>query len=593
MMSSRGSLIVIALFFGALQVLVLPSDGFVTGDQGSKFLQARAFAENGPLNPSIDVQSRDIDPQYLRQEPKLKERRGRLVSEFLWLLPLVSAPFVRILGMRGLYVVPTLSVVAVFLAASALGRRIGDDRGLWTAWVVLLVTPVAIYGLEFWEHSPATACLIVAAVLLAPSANAQRGEGGYVGSLKFAAAGAVIAIGALFREEAIVALPALLAGRSTGVKHDRLKDLVNAAMWTTLGAGLVLASSAPVNLMIYGAALPMHMTQDAWQVARSLPYLQVRRDVLVDLLLPSSYPVLFVAALMSGLAAASTQAWRRRAGRADHPVSRALVVIVHSSIAIVLAIAVVHSLWALARGVRPHEAYRVTSAVHTWPFVLALLYWPWVATESQRPVARYLVVTAVLVVVGTALVVPTSGGTQWSPRFLLPAAPLLAVVAAAAARPMPNDRLRTFAGGITGSAAIAWMTRAILVASFVMQLTGLVWVQRAKTRNARLTHEAASMTAPGDVLISNVFWFPEVTATLASSRRMLFSWSSSDIPAMASAAARHGFKRFSVVTSMPLTGYEAPQALDLPGVRCRFTRGAQIALDELGLVLNPYACEER
>jgi len=84
-----------------------------------------------------------------------------------------------------------------------------------------------------------------------------------------------------------------------------------------------------------------------------------------------------------------------------------------------------------------------------------------------------------------------------------------------------------------------------------------------------------------------------VTATLASSRRMLFSWSSSDIPAMASAAARHGFRRFSVVTSMPLTGYEAPQALDLPGVRCRFTRGAQIALDELGLVLNPYACEER
>src|SRR6516165_9563181 len=176
MMSSRGSLIVIALFFGALQVLVLPSDGFVTGDQGSKFLQARAFAENGPLNPSIDVQLRDIDPQYLRQEPKLKERRGRLVSEFLWLLPLVSAPFVRILGMRGLYVVPTLSVVAIFLAASALGRRIGDDRG----------------------------------------------EGGDEGSLKFAAGGAAIAIGTLFREEAIVALPALLAARSTGMNRDRL-----------------------------------------------------------------------------------------------------------------------------------------------------------------------------------------------------------------------------------------------------------------------------------------------------------------------------------------------------------------------------------
>jgi hypothetical protein len=92
------------------------------------------------------------------------------------------------------------------------------------------------------------------------------------------------------------------------------------------------------------------------------------------------------------------------------------------------------------------------------------------------------------------------------------------------------------------------------------------------------------------VLISNVFWFPEVTATLAPARRMLFSWSSADVPAMAAMAVSRGFRRFSVVTSVLLTGYEAPPALDVPGAPCRFRRGPPIDLS-FGLVLSPYACD--
>src|SRR5688500_8157405 len=102
-MSVRISIAIVALFFVAAHALVLPPEGWITGDQGAKYLQTRAFATQGPLNPAIDVLARDIDPEYRHQEPKLKNRGGRLVSEFLWLLPLVSAPFVRLLGMRGLY----------------------------------------------------------------------------------------------------------------------------------------------------------------------------------------------------------------------------------------------------------------------------------------------------------------------------------------------------------------------------------------------------------------------------------------------------------------------------------------------------------
>src|SRR5215831_18645339 len=120
-MRRAASAVLIGLFFAVAQMAFFPADGFMTGDQGSKYLQTRAFAEQGPFNPAIDVRSRDIDPGYRYAEPKLKNRGGRLVSEFMWLLPLLSAPFLALFGMRGLYAVPALSAIVVFLCAARLG----------------------------------------------------------------------------------------------------------------------------------------------------------------------------------------------------------------------------------------------------------------------------------------------------------------------------------------------------------------------------------------------------------------------------------------------------------------------------------------
>jgi len=572
--SLRGSVILIGLFFLGVQAFLLPPGGWVTGDQGSKYLQTRAFAAQGPLNPGIEVLARDIDPEYRHQEPKLKNRRGRLVSEFLWLLPLVTAPFYLVFGMRGLYVVPALSVIAIFLAAAALGRRLGDDHGLGTGWTVLLVTPMVVYGLEFWEHAPAVACVMGAAVLAFP------GEAGFrmKASMRLVLAGAAIGAGALFREEVVVALPALVLARAVAFPGDWLKTTAAAGVWMTAGAGIVFTAAVPMNLLIYGAALPMHMTQDVWEVAKKAPYMQVRRELIVELLLPASHAAAFVVAALAGLGASLTQAWRQRtrAGPHDDRASRALLVIVHLSALVILIIAVALPLWHMAMGVRTHDAYRVTSAAHTWPFALALFYWPWFVTDTSRPAARFLIVSGLLLVAGTFIVAPTVGGSQWSPRFFLAAAPLLAVVAAAAARSSVAATLRPIAS-------------VILLASMVMQVTGVGWVQRSKFRYARLTAWVASRTAPGDVLISDVFWFPEVTATLAPTRRMLFSWSATEVPAMAASAAALGVRGFRVITSPQLTGYTAPPAFDLPGAPCRYTRGQPIAYGEL--LINEYVCE--
>lgn len=580
------SVLALAIFFLVLQTRVLPSDGFVTGDQGSKFLQARAFADHGPLDPGIDVRARDIDPDYRHQEPKLKNRRGRLVSEFLWLLPLTAAPFVDLFGLRGLYVVPALSALVVFLAASMLGRRLGDTRGVWTGWVAAVATPIVVYGLELWEHAPAAACVMVAAVWLVPRSDDEHVEPSrWPGArdtghlLRSAGAGAAIAIGALFREEVVMALPALLVARAVALRRDPMRDLIVTSTAAAVGAAAVLVLTVPINLMIYGAPLPMHVTQDAWNVAISTPYSQVRRDVLVDLLLPYGWTVAFVVAVALGAGAAWTRARAHDESRTSSR-DRMVLFVVHASVVVLLVVGVALPLWRLAHGIRPHEAYRVTSAAHTWPFAIALLYWPWIRDDRTRAIARYLMIGALLLLIGAALVIPTSGGSQWSPRFLIAVGPLLAVVAAAVASPSARR-----------TPAISWMARVVIAASIVMQVTGVLYVQRTKARHARITHALADRTSPDEVIISGLFWVPQIAATLAPERRLLFAWSPADVASNAALAANNGLSSVAVVTLSELTGHDAPETLPASNGSCLFRRRERASLGELGLMLNRYVCE--
>ena len=609
-MSPRGSVLLIGLFYATLQLLILPPHGFVTGDQGSKYLQTRAFADHGPFDPAIDVKARDIDPDYKHQEPKLKNRRGRLVSEFLWLLPLTTAPFLRIFGMRGLYIVPALSVVAIFLAAAALGRRMSGGRGMWTAWVVVLAAPVLVYGLEFWEHAPAAACVMVAAALLAPDARGARREARGAhgatdearGAVRLATAGAAIAVGALFREEVAPALPAMVLAHAMVVRPG-VRELIRTAVWMGLGAGAVFAAAVPMNLMMYGSPLPMHMTQDAWEVATATPYWEIRRNIVVELLEPWSHVSLFTAALVAACAASLTAVLRRRHARssadssaaaAGDRIDRRLLTIVHASVIVILIIAVALPLWRLAGGLPPHLAYKGSSAAHTWVFALVLFYWPWMPPGRTRT-APFLLVSALWLFTFMFLALPSPGGGQWSPRFLLPVAALLAVIAGTLAD--PAGHARDSIGGTADrpawrAAGVTWMLRAILVAAVVMHADGILVFRAAKVRNGALADWVSKFTLPGDVLITDIFWFHEVTATQAATRRQLFAWPpDADIAGLAALAVKRGLPRFSVVSSLPLTGYVPPAALDVPDAPCRFVRGRQMGLDTMGLTLSRYQCE--
>ncbi len=568
-MNRRATLLALSVaailgFFAALQS-VAPPDGFFSGDQGAKYLQTRAFALQGPLRPGIEVASRDVDPELRHQI--LENRGGQLIGVFSWLLPMLTAPFFAILGFRGLYVVPVLSVVVVFLAAAALGRRLTGEGGLWTAWIVVLAAPVLMYGAELWEHAPAAACVIVAALLLAPDRRDSR--------LAFPA-GALIAVAALFREEAFFALPALIVARAISVGPEgRVKDAITCGLLAGAGALAVFVLAIPVNLVVYRSPLPLHLGVEA---GKSTAHPPVRSSLVAQLLLPVRFAKLYVICAALGVVAAVRV-------KAERAAVLWLAVTIGCAL-VLLTIAVLVPMWrTIVFGESMYQAYSVDSIAHTWPFCISLVLVPLLGADASRGhLARYLCAAAALMILGTLAIVPSTGGAQWSPRYLFAAAPMLAIVASAPALRVSGVSRR--------ATAVTWTARVVLLCSAVTQLDGLHLLVDAKSRNARITHRLAELTAPGDVVISDAAWFPQVTAALIPSRRILLAWSPDDVVHIAGLAARHGIRHVALVSSSGETGYRAPRFLDVSAEGgCVFTRTARLSFGERGLIMHRYSCD--
>ena len=103
------SVAVLLIFYACLHAFVLPPDGFVAGDQGTKLLQTRATLAHGLFSPWVEGLSRDLDPALRFQEPLLVRRdAAHLVGIFPWIFPGVTALFYWLFGAYGVYVIPAL-----------------------------------------------------------------------------------------------------------------------------------------------------------------------------------------------------------------------------------------------------------------------------------------------------------------------------------------------------------------------------------------------------------------------------------------------------------------------------------------------------
>jgi hypothetical protein len=271
----------------------LPPEGFVSGDQGVKLVAAL----NALAHPASPTQITPplvgghpvpfMDPFYVQHGAHAHALQAPL-------FPVLSAPFIAVLGLRGAYVLPALAFVVMLpLLGTLIRAAVSGVTMAAVACCTTLVSPVWFYAFEFWEHGLAVAVLAGASALMWRATSQAWARS--------AAAGMLAGVAVLLRPEAVWYAAAL--GLVWGVSRR--------AVAYAAGTALVLAVFAAFNVWEGGSPLGYHASADL--AALSDHWAVSRVDRLTTWMIPT-HP-LFLAAI-GGIGAAWVLRHRQQGERA-------------------------------------------------------------------------------------------------------------------------------------------------------------------------------------------------------------------------------------------------------------------------------------
>jgi hypothetical protein len=448
----------------------MPPQGFYSGDSGVKLIAARNAIDH-PSRP-FEISLPTIDGRAVPYVDRFFEvHDGHAHALQSPLFPFLSSFSIAAAGLRGVYLLPLVSFL-VLLPLVDIVRRRSDPHvsvGL-LAVLALLTSPVFFYGLEFWEHAPAIACVAASTALVSAGFN-----GTTVSQRSTALAGVASGVAILLRPEALWYTAAL----AWTLRPQR--GLFSFA----LGVAAVLAPFGVANYSHSGSVGGPHISAnlaplwDHWFAAR-------RQRIWLWLF--AWTPIGF-----AGLALAAA-AWIGPLAATDLRRRQTLALLGSATVAV-----------AAARG-----AFARESLWSAWP-AASLLFVPFSGTNGMRR----LWFLALFPLVAIWLTSTHDGGAQWGPRFLLIAAPPLIVLSTAAAADAVKSgyrqRLRQ-AMVILILLAGAWTTRAAY-----RELRG------TKRYYARIVSTTESLTEPHGYLVADVWWFDQAVAALYNTRTFLFA----------------------------------------------------------------------
>ncbi|MEX2293203.1 MAG: hypothetical protein WD691_05395 [Acidimicrobiales bacterium] len=259
----RRPVVAAAALLAVYVVLALMMDprGYLGTDTGAKVATLEAMARSGSLSPDVGYWAEEWDPagavHPLYQSKRTQDGSWVAVTT----LPLleVAAPLYRLAGYRGALLLPMLGALGCSFAARALARRLGHPDGWSSFWVVGLTSPIALYALDFWEHSVGVALMLASVALLMDGVTGRRG------CWRPLAAGALLGAAASLRSEAIVyALVAVgVASLVTLVRDRRPGVAVVSGVASLVGFLPVWVMNRGLELAVGGASRGVRAVQAA------------------------------------------------------------------------------------------------------------------------------------------------------------------------------------------------------------------------------------------------------------------------------------------------------------------------------------------
>lgn len=241
----------LACCFLAVLLLTIRQDVFYSGDAGLKYLVVKQFISTGDykilnIEQPIWVNRLWSQGYYPLKPPFVYDTpQGRMVA-FPPFFQCINAPFYKWFGYRGLYVVPAVSLVLLWICFIQLLHRMKMPPLLIAIGTLLLAfcSPITMYGAMYWEHCTALLLLFANIMyLVKPCTNLQAVVLGLLSSLAV-----------WLRPEAMIFCGLFMLAAI----YNFYKDKGLAHLYFAFTVLTVITSFFIFNKIIYGSALGAH-----------------------------------------------------------------------------------------------------------------------------------------------------------------------------------------------------------------------------------------------------------------------------------------------------------------------------------------------
>jgi hypothetical protein len=527
-----GSLVALALVYTVIAFGVLKPDATYSIDTTVKYVQARTLLASGFLQSSFENRGAFVDPggKFLPfTPPYVFPTSTGWQSIFPTASALLWAPFSR-WGLAGV-TMPALAGACLLLWATWRFGRNGPGEQALPA-VLGAGTILWFYATSPNEHGLAAA--LTTAALIAAVRD---------GRWSLVAAGFLLGLAGILRDEALLVAPGLVIARYVAGTRSPLKLAAQAALMA--GACLVpLLAIAALDSLVYQRPASAHLLHAMPVLQRWLPPESVKglpalpeftwgdkADILVQQwLVGVGTPV---EKLLVAVALVTAVAVRRWTGSA-----LGLVAVLGGLAA-----------WQIADVVTLLSAPKFVSGLYRLcPFlVFALVPLPKGTTPS--PLRRLALATAACYLLLAFAGLGTVGGKSFGPRLLFPLLPLLTVAAVQSIAAWAG-RIRT--SGVDGTVGAIGIT---LVGVAVMMQIGVAlpaWTVRNRLDYQLIAHVDA---ANDPVVVLDHPSTVQMTARFYFDRAVFLATTEQTAAELAGLLSRAHVRSMSVVVRGPLVGY--------------------------------------
>lgn len=524
------------LFVYVVLSFAMSPGGYLGTDTGAKVATLEVMRERGTAHPFLGFWAERWDP-----EGELHPIYGAEPVDGDWVhvttLPMLELgrPLYDLGGYRLALLLPMLGAIGAAFAGRSLVRQAAGERGGWTAfWTVGLLSPIAIYSLDFWEHTIGVACMVGAVALLAGVIDGDPPAAPALG------AGVLLGTSATMRTESLVyAFVAVGLCGIVALLHDRsVRRPLTIGVMSLVGFTVPWLANRALETSLEGNSRTARATGTAHSALGRLSdraneavttLLAIRPDSLVKILvIGGTLSLVLVGAVLLS-------------NRQEASVTRLL-----------LGLAAVLHLAALANGLD-----FVPGMVAAAPVVVAGVMLPTRSSGSCYAMAVALVALPVV----WAFQYVGGADPQWAGRYALTSCILLVALGAAALTTATRD-LRV----------------GMLALSGLVTLTGLLWLGQRSHGVERLFDELVAR--PEEVIVARNGFFVREGGAAYTERLWLSAVSDDDLDRAVEVVVESGHHTFAVLDEDP----EAPDVVN--GAVLRGT--ARTSVVNLALYLHSY-----